>query len=107
MEIGLRIKQLRKEHNMTAKELAKLCNTSQPVISKLENGNRSVDVLTLQKICKVFNITLSDFFSYDNLSETINSNLKELLNNAKSLTPEQLQSLNNLIKTFTSKNKRK
>lgn len=99
MDVGHKIKCLRKEHNMTTKELADKCNISQPVISKLENGNRIPDVPTLQKICNVFDITLSDFFA-NNASETIDNSLKELLDSAKSLTPEQLKALSAFLKTI-------
>lgn len=101
MDVGNRIKQLRKHHNITTNELAELCNTSQPVISKLENGHRIPDIPTLKKICQVFNITLADFFAPEGLSEPLDDNLKELLCSAKNLTPEQLKSLSDFLKTIT------
>ncbi|MGN9166205.1 helix-turn-helix domain-containing protein [Tissierellaceae bacterium HCP3S3_D8] len=106
MDVGERIRQLRKEHNMTTNELAKLCNTSQPVISKLENGNRIPDVPTLKKICQVFDITLADFFAPEGLSSPAENELKELLNNAKELNSEQIKSLTNFLKTITDSNKK-
>ncbi len=105
MDIGKRVKELRKEYNMTADELANLCNVSQPVISKLENGHRVPDVPTLKKICEVFNITLADFFAPENLSKPVEDNLKELLNNAKGLNSEQIKSLNNFLRTITNNKK--
>lgn len=104
MDVGERIKQLRKEHNMTSNELAELCNVSQPVISKLENGHRIPDVPTLKKICEVFNITLADFFAPEDLSEPLENDLKELLNNAKNLSPEQIKSLSDFLKTIIDSN---
>lgn len=105
MDIGKRVKELRTEYNMTADELASLCNVSQPVISKLENGHRVPDVPTLKKICEVFNITLADFFAPENLSKPVEDNLKELLNNAKNLNSEQIKSLNNFLRTITNNKK--
>lgn len=101
MDVGERIRELRKQHNITTNELAELCNTSQPVISKLENGHRIPDVPTLKKICEVFNITLAQFFTPKGISKSIDSNLEELLNNAKELSPEQIISLSNFLKTIT------
>ena len=101
MDVGEKIRELRKQHNMTTKELADLCNISQPVISKLENGHRIPDVPTLKKICEVFNITLAEFFSPEGILKPLNSNLGELLNSAKELTPEQIKSLSNFLKTIT------
>lgn len=103
MDVGERIRELRKKHNMTTNELAELCNTSQPVISKLENGHRIPDVPTLKKICEVFNITLADFFAPENISKPTGDNLEELLNSAKELNPEQIKSLSNFLKTIIDK----
>lgn len=103
MDVGERIRELRKKHNMTTNKLAELCNTSQPVISKLENGHRIPDIPTLKKICEVFDITLADFFAPENISKPVEGNLEELLNNAKELSPEQIKSLSNFLKTIIDK----
>lgn len=103
MVVGERIRELRKEHNMTTNKLAELCNTSQSVISKLENGHRIPDVPTLKKICEVFDITLADFFAPENISKPVGDNLEELLNSAKELNSEQIKSLSNFLKTIIDK----
>jgi transcriptional regulator with XRE-family HTH domain len=105
MDVAERIKQLRKERNMSSNKLAELCNVSQSVISKLENGHRVPDVPTLKKICEVFNITLADFFAPENLLEPMDDNLRELLCNAKNLNPQQIKTLSVFLKTLSGKNK--
>jgi len=45
-------------------------------------------------------MSLSDFFLPMNSDETVSSELKELLNNAKNLTPEQLELLSKFLKTL-------
>lgn len=97
LNIGLRIKELRQIHNLSSKQLAKLINSSQSVISKLENNNRIPDVPTLEKICKVFDISLSEFFD-DRVN--LPSELQELLYNAKKLSTNQLNQLNKFLKTI-------
>ncbi|SHK45656.1 helix-turn-helix domain-containing protein [Tepidibacter formicigenes] len=101
MDVGTRIKQLRKRLNITTKELAELCNTSQPVISKLENGNRIADIPTLEKICNAFNITLADFFNDGTSSIPLTEDLKELVESAKDLSPEQIKAFTQAFKTIT------
>ncbi|WP_236913398.1 helix-turn-helix domain-containing protein [Clostridium sp. Cult1] len=103
MDVGKRIRELRKQHNMTTNELANLCNTTQPVISKLENGHRIPDVPTLKKICEVFDITLADFFAPEGMTRPVESDLEELLNSAKELSPEQIKSLSTFLKTIVNK----
>ncbi|MEG0153426.1 MAG: helix-turn-helix transcriptional regulator, partial [Cellulosilyticaceae bacterium] len=65
MDAAKRLKELRTSKNITTTELAKMCNISQDVISKLENNNRIVDVPTLSLICSALGITLKDFFDVD------------------------------------------
>ncbi len=107
MDVGKRIKELRKKQNMTTNELAELCNTSQPVISKLENGHRVPDIPTVQKICEVFNITLADFFASEGSPKQVDNELEEILNSAKELNSEQIKSLANFLKTITDKHNKK
>jgi len=55
----------------------------------------------LFKLCEIFNITISQFFNDDNLDHVIlTSELKELLNSAKDLTPEQLELLSKFIQSL-------
>lgn len=100
MNVSTRINELRKNSNLTMQQLSELTGISQPVLSKLENGNRIADVPTIEKICQALNLTLLDFFNVESQNEPLNPQLKKLLNNAKSLTPEQLEALSAFIKTL-------
>jgi len=113
MDIGKKVRELRKKHNMTANELAELCNISQSVISKLENGKRIADVPTLSKICEVFNITLADFFESNNHNNSINNNLdpldddlQKLFRSVKKLNSKQIKSLTDFLKIITETNEK-
>ena len=55
--IGLFIKKLRKENNMTQEQLAKTLNVSVKVVSKWETGERQISTEMIKPICKTFNIT--------------------------------------------------
>ena len=46
---------------MTQAQLAACLKTDQTVISKIESGERRVDVLELREICKAVGITLEGF----------------------------------------------
>ena len=100
MNIGQRIKNLRKQLNMSNRELAQKSGLSQPVMNRLENNERKADIETLEKICKALNITLIDFFAPVGTSEPIRDDLKELLESAKDLTPSQLEAVKNIIKAM-------
>lgn len=98
MDTAKRLKQLRTAKGLTTTELAKACNLSQAVISKLENNNRIADVPTLSIICDALSITLSEFF---NTPKDLPPHLQELLDISQKLSPEQIKLLGELIKSFT------
>ena len=52
MPIGTNITRIRKEQNLTQKQLAELCGTSKQHISLIERGKINAGSDTLEKICK-------------------------------------------------------
>lgn len=60
--IGTNIKELRKANKLTQFELAEKLNYSNKAISRWESGEVIPDVLTLNKLCELFNIPLSQIF---------------------------------------------
>jgi transcriptional regulator with XRE-family HTH domain len=55
--LGERIKKLRKQRKITQEELGKKVNVTKVSISGYENGNRTPDTETLQKIADYFGVT--------------------------------------------------
>ena len=55
--IGQKIKQIRKNNNLTQKEMAKAINTTQSVISAYENGLTNIQTAFLYDICIKLNIS--------------------------------------------------
>ena len=62
--IGQRISQLRKQSNMSQKELAEKLNISNKTISKWECGNGMPDIESLGKLANVFGITLDELVHF-------------------------------------------
>ncbi len=56
------IKKIRKENNLTQKDLADKYNITYQAVSKWENGINMPDTLLLKKMSKDFNISLDDIF---------------------------------------------
>lgn len=54
------IKEIRKKHNLTQKELADKYNVTYQAVSKWENGKNLPDMMLLKQISKDFNISLAD-----------------------------------------------
>ncbi|MCG8484542.1 MAG: XRE family transcriptional regulator [Clostridia bacterium] len=62
MNLGNKIKQLRKERNITIKELAEMTDLSIGFISNLERNQNSPSVANLQLICQALDINIVEFF---------------------------------------------
>ena len=52
-----RLRELRTEHNMSMKQLAKLINTTDAAISNWENGVNEPKISYIVSLSKVFNVT--------------------------------------------------
>ena len=64
-QIGQRITELRKMKGLSQEDLAKSVKISRPSLAQIELGNRSVDILELQKLSLVLRFSLDDFMSKD------------------------------------------
>lgn len=62
-QIGQRIMELRKMKGLSQVDLAKSVKISRPSLAQVELGNRSVDILELQKMSMVLGFSLDDFMS--------------------------------------------
>ena len=59
---GKFIKEIRKKHNLTQKQLADKYNVTYQAVSKWENGKNIPDTLLIKQMSKDFNISLEDMF---------------------------------------------
>ncbi len=63
MNVGTRIKKLRKEMNLTQAEFAKKANISRTYLSDIENNRYNPSIDTLQNIANHLGVSLEEFFS--------------------------------------------
>jgi len=54
-EIGNRLKKLREDSNYSLEQLANYLGINQELLSKIENGNRNLNLNLLDKICSLYN----------------------------------------------------
>ncbi|HEY2722056.1 MAG TPA: type II toxin-antitoxin system antitoxin SocA domain-containing protein [Chitinophagaceae bacterium] len=64
-QIGQRITEVRKLKGLSQEDLAKRVKISRPSLAQIELGNRSVDILELQRFSEVLEFSLDDFMSKD------------------------------------------
>lgn len=60
--IGLKIKSMRFERDLTLKDLSKKTNLSVSFLSQIERGSSSLAITSLKKIADAFNVQMSYFF---------------------------------------------
>lgn len=101
MNIGKQIKYHRELQNLSMQELSRRAGIAQSGISTIESGNRQPTFEILEKIVSALNISWNDLLTEE--PPNISPRLKELISNAEKLTADQLDAINNLIKTITKK----
>ena len=62
--VGKRISELRKACEMTQAELAELADLEVETISRLEHGNRNMNLASLDRITQALGVELKDFFDF-------------------------------------------
>ena len=65
--IGDNIKSLRRTHDLTQPEFAKIVGISRNSLSRYENGTRSVSTELIDRICQKFNVSYVDIVGEDKM----------------------------------------
>ncbi len=63
LKIGQRIKELREQMNMSQKDLAYTADLDRSYIASIENGQRNVSIVNIEKIATALNVTIKEFFN--------------------------------------------
>lgn len=94
MELGTRIKNLRKKHNLTLVELGELIGLKKSTISKYENNEINIPTDKLEKIARVLNTTPQYLLGFDEDIEVIDTSI---LNEEQQKELETILSTNNIM----------
>jgi len=62
-KIGQRIKELREKSSMSQKDLAYAADLDRSYIASIENGQRNVSIVNIEKIATALNVTIKEFFN--------------------------------------------
>lgn len=63
LKLGQRIKVLREKAEMSQKDLAYTADLDRSYIASIENGQRNVSIVNIEKIANALKITLKEFFN--------------------------------------------
>ena len=68
-KIGGFILKMRKEKNMTQKDLADKLGVTDRAVSKWENGRGLPDLSLIQPLCEILGISVNEFFNAEKIEE--------------------------------------
>jgi transcriptional regulator with XRE-family HTH domain len=63
LKIGRRIKELREQKKMAQKDLAYAADLDRSYIASIENGQRNVSIVNIEKIASALGVSLKEFFN--------------------------------------------
>lgn|SRR5690606_4609551 len=101
LQIGDRLKALRKSNNLTTSELANKINISQSYLSRFENNKAIPDIEMLDRILHALDSDLATFFAKD--LQDMPPDLMQLIDTVKSLSPEARIKLNEFLQIISDK----
>lgn len=64
-KIGARIKELREIKNMSQKDLAYSADLDRSYIASVENGQRNISIINIEKVSIALGVSLKEFFNND------------------------------------------
>ena len=100
MDILEKIKILQKQQNLNNAQLAKRAGLTPSTLQGLYKRNNLPTIPTLRQICHALNITMSQFFSEDDLISDLTEEQINLLTYWNALTDEKKAALLSLIKVM-------
>jgi len=94
LELGEKVKQLRKRKGLNQDDLAKVLELSRSQISNLESGRRNLSLKQLENLCEYFKVDMSYFFMVETTDSCLDLIEKaRLLFESKELTTIQKDDL--------------
>lgn len=99
MDILNRLIELQKLHGWSDYKIAKEAGLSANTVSNIYRRGNTPSMVTLEALCKAFNITMAQFFAEDELVE-LTPELRALFDKWTVLTNEQKAAIWQVIKTY-------
>lgn len=90
-----RLIQLRMQKGVSARDMSLSIGQSESYINKIESGASLPSMSVFFYICEYFKITPAQFFQDEIEDPKV---LKDIIENLKDLSPEQLSNINNLVR---------
>ena len=105
--VATNIKRLREIKQLSQKEVSAKTKIPQGQYSRIENGKVEPAVSTLEKLAKVFDVSVSEFFRSDNLEDELNLPVLEKIKMIDALGKNEQQAIFTMIDMAISNKKLK
>lgn len=76
LQVGARIKKLRKLRGLTQEQLGALCGTTPQTVHRFEVGTMTVSLLWVSRICKALGIEPYELFAEGPLEQAMNAKMQ-------------------------------
>ncbi|MDR3922243.1 MAG: helix-turn-helix transcriptional regulator, partial [Clostridia bacterium] len=100
--IGLRLYNLRKAARLSQEQTALAANITPAYLGQIERNEKNPTILTIEKLCTVFNISLSEFFSNHKPASNDDVFLNRITVMLSNRTDVEKEKIYRLIKTALS-----
>lgn len=97
MNVNDKIKELMNERKMSVYNLSQLSGITQSTLATMFSRGTPPKIDTLYEICKVFNITLAQFFMENETNEIVTEQEKNMLDKYRTLSPEKQKAFLEII----------
>lgn len=107
MEIGDKLRKIRKENKLTLKELSIKTGVSISFISDIENKRRNPSIDTLKILAKALGVSVSIFWDDNSIHEeieTIDDDVKILVKKIKKMSKENRKKALKMLDIFLNEN---
>lgn len=68
-KIGQRIRELREAQSMSQKDLSYAADLDRSYIASVENGQRNISIVNIEKVAIALGVTLKEFFNDDEFNK--------------------------------------
>jgi transcriptional regulator with XRE-family HTH domain len=118
MKISAKLRELRKNNNLTLKELSQKSGISVSFISDIENSRRNPSIETLKVLAKALGVSPDEFLKENNIEEKPIDKINKLVEDSgintiaahfegEEFTEDDKEDIENFIKYVLSKKKKK
>ncbi|WP_374717054.1 helix-turn-helix domain-containing protein [Geobacillus thermodenitrificans] len=96
-KLGEMLKRLRKQQRWTQEQLAEQLNVSRSQISKWENGSTLPDIQSLEKLCRLFNVSADFLIGSEVQRREVLREVKRLYGTTEEMNEKTLTAIDYLL----------